>query len=137
MLMSNATPEARALHQAAQADLEAMLGEIDLQLDGLGDALRRRDLDAIESHAQHLHLALARAVDGFTLASRGGPVPLNLRTRLAVASGKVAAQRESLGRAMSALDRAIDVLMPREQAPVYGGRNSSSGWGRGAAAYNA
>jgi hypothetical protein len=137
MLMPHATPEARALHQAAQTDLEAMLGEIDRQLDGLGDALRRRDLGAIESHAQHLHLALARAVDGFTLASRGGPVPLNLRNRLAAASGKVAAQRESLGRAMSALDRAIDVLMPRDEAPVYGGRGAT-GWGvRGASAYNA
>jgi hypothetical protein len=135
--MSHAPPEARALHPAAPTDLEAMLGEIDRQLDGLGDALRRRDLGAIETHAQALHLALARAVDGFTHASRGGPVPLDLRSRLAVASGKVAAQRESLGRAMSALDRAIDVLMPRDEAPVYGGRSSGSAWGRGAAAYNA
>lgn len=129
MLMPHATPEARALHQAAQADLEAMLGEIDRHLDGMSEALRLRDLGAIENHAHHLHMALARAVDGFTLASRGGNLPLTLRSRLAVASGKVAAQRESLARATSALDRAIDVLMPRETAPVvYGGR--SGAWGR-------
>ncbi|HET7864461.1 MAG TPA: hypothetical protein VFL86_08650, partial [Burkholderiaceae bacterium] len=74
-------------------------------------------------------MALARAVDGFMLASRGGNLPLSLRSRLAVASGKVAAQRESLARATSALDRAIDVLMPRETPPaVYGSR--SGAWGR-------
>ncbi|HET7866562.1 MAG TPA: hypothetical protein VFL86_19345, partial [Burkholderiaceae bacterium] len=102
MLMPHATPEARALHQAAQADLEAMLGEIDRHLDGMSEALRLRDLDAIENHAHQLHMALARAVDGFMLASRGGNLPLSLRSRLAVASGKVAAQRESLARATSA-----------------------------------
>ena len=35
-----------------------------------------------------------------------------LRQRLALASGQVAAQRESLARASAALDRAIDVLLP-------------------------
>jgi hypothetical protein len=43
-----------------------------------------------------------------------------LRERLALAGGLVAAQRESLARATAALDRAIDVLMPRERpAAVY------------------
>ena len=52
-----------------------------------------------------------------------GPVPSALRTRLATASGQVAAQRESLARATAALDRAIDVLLPREPATLY------SSWG--------
>jgi hypothetical protein len=125
MLMPTAPHEARALQQAAQADLEAMLGEIDRHLEGLGEAMRKRDLSALEAHASQLHMALARAVDGFTLASRTGGVPLALRARLATASSKVAAHRESLARATSALDRAIDVLMPREPTPVYGGRNSA------------
>ena len=43
-------------------------------------------------------------------------MPPALRRRLASASGQVAAQRESLARATAALDRAIDVLLPREAA---------------------
>jgi hypothetical protein len=39
--------------------------------------------------------------------------------RLASASGQVAAQRESLARATAALDRAIDVLLPRDNAGLY------------------
>jgi len=44
------------------------------------------------------------------------------------ASGLVASQRESLARATAALDRAIDVLMPRSSpASVYGGGNADRG----------
>jgi hypothetical protein len=43
-------------------------------------------------------------------------VPPPLRERLKLASGLVASQRESLARATAALDRAIDVLMPRDRA---------------------
>jgi hypothetical protein len=54
-----------------------------------------------------------------------------LRNRLVKASGQVAAQRESLLRATVALDRAIDALMPRENAPVYGQRTTlASAYGR-------
>jgi hypothetical protein len=35
-----------------------------------------------------------------------------------LASGQVAAQRESLARASAALDRALDVLLPGPPAPV-------------------
>ena len=45
--------------------------------------------------------------------------PLALRDRLAQASGQVVAQRESLARATAALDRALDVLLPREGAGLY------------------
>ncbi|MDO9352411.1 MAG: hypothetical protein Q7T55_01865, partial [Solirubrobacteraceae bacterium] len=50
---------------------------------------------------------------------RRGTVPPALRHRLANTSGQVAAQRESLARAPAALDRAIDVLMPRESTALY------------------
>jgi hypothetical protein len=46
-------------------------------------------------------------------------VPPALRNRLANTSGQVAAQRESLARATAALDRAIDVLIPRENNSLY------------------
>jgi hypothetical protein len=46
-------------------------------------------------------------------------VPPALRERLAQASGQVVAQRESLARATAALDRALDVLLPREGTGLY------------------
>ena len=46
-------------------------------------------------------------------------MPAALRNRLASASGQVAAQRESLARATAALDRAIDVLLPRDSMALY------------------
>ena len=68
----------------------------------------------IDLHATELHRALASAVEHFARAARSGKIPPALRHRLASTSGKVAAQRESLARATAALDRAIDVLMPRD-----------------------
>jgi len=106
-------------------ELETTLGAVETQLASLGEALRSRDSDAIDLHATELHRSLARAVDHFTLAARNGPVPTPLRERLMMAGGLVAAQRESLARATAALDRAIDVLMPRERpAAVYSAMGS-------------
>jgi len=100
-------------------DLEALLGAVELRLVALGESLRKRDSIAIDVHAGELHGALARAVDRFAQAARSGNVSPNLRHRLAVASGQVAAQRESLARATAHLDRAIDVLLPRAPSALY------------------
>jgi hypothetical protein len=97
-------------------DLETTLAAVETQLAALGESLRANDSAAIDRHATELHRALARAVDHFTHAARSGPVPSPLRERLKLASGLVASQRESLARATAALDRAMDVLMPRERA---------------------
>jgi hypothetical protein len=110
--MSNPAPLRTA--PALGAELEQDLLTVELRLAALGEALRTRDAEAIDTHAGELHRALARAVDGFARAARGGSVPPELRQRLAKASGQVAAQRESLSRATAALDRAIDVLMPQD-----------------------
>lgn len=99
--------------------LEETLAAVELRLSALGDALRARDVEAIDRHSTELHVALANAVDQFTRAARQGTVPPLLRRRLASASGQVAAQRESLARATAALDRAIEVLMPREAPALY------------------
>ena len=99
--------------------LESALDDVEARLSALGEALRARDAAAIEGHATELHRALARAVDRFTAAARQGSVPPTLRRRLASASGQVAAQRESLARATAALDRAIDVLIPRDVPALY------------------
>ena len=104
---------------AGTPELEAALAAVEGRLAALADALRDRDPVAIERGAGELHRALELAVHRFGQAARRGPIPLPLRTRLASASALVAAQRESLARATAALDRAIDVLMPRDAAAVY------------------
>ncbi|MDT8999302.1 hypothetical protein RQP53_08500 [Paucibacter sp. APW11] len=100
-------------------ELEQPLLEVESCLNLLGEALVRRDSAAIEMQAAALHQALAQAIKAFGEAARAGNVPANLRHRLVLAGGRVAAQRESLARATAALDRAIDVLMPSESTGLY------------------
>ena len=104
---------------AADSELEARLADVETRLSALGNALRARDAAAIDLHAGELHRALSSAISHFSDAARSSRVPPALRTRLATASGQVAAQRESLARATAALDRAIDVLLPRDGMPLY------------------
>ncbi len=99
--------------------LEERLSAVESRLAALGNALRARDAAGIDLHASELHKALAGAVNHFADAARHGPVSPALRDRLVQASGQVAAQRESLARATAALDRAMDVLLPREGAALY------------------
>lgn len=115
----------------ADPALEEALGAVEARLAALGEALRRADGAAIESEATELHRALARAVDHFARAARSGPIPPPLRRRLAATSGLVAAQRESLARATAALDRAMDVLMPREPASLYSAQGAADRGPRG------
>lgn len=122
--MMHSRIELEALGHAAA--LEQPLKALEDQLVALGTALHRQDTAAIDAAAAALHVALAAAVEHFTHAARLGTLPAPLRQRLALASGQVAAQREALARATASLDRAIDVLLPRQaQAGVYG----ASGYG--------
>lgn len=107
------------------ADLEARLAQVEATLAALGTALRARDPSSIDRHAAELQVALAQAVEQFSKAARTGPVPPRLRSRLASASGQVAAQRESLARATAALDRAIDVLLPPSSGGLYSNLGSA------------
>jgi hypothetical protein len=116
---------------AAAGALERALAAVEARLAALGEALRARDAIAIDTQASELHRALAAAVDHFARAAKGGPIPLELRRRLASTSGLVAAQRESLARATAALDRAMDVLMPREAASVYSPHGAAERGSRG------
>ena len=104
---------------ADSPELEARLAAVESRLAALGNALRARDPVAIDLQASELHRALAAAVSHFSDAARNGKVPPALRERLAQASGQVVAQRESLARATAALDRALDVLLPREGTGLY------------------
>lgn len=116
----------------SSAELESVVATVEARLTALGDALRERDSAGIDLHATELHRALADAVEHFARAARSGSVPPALRMRLACASGKVAAQRESLARATAALDRAIDVLMPSDGA-IYSSLGGAERAARGGA----
>ena len=110
----NSNPSA-SLAAGAVAPLEACVAKIEAQLAALGEALRQRDALAIESEALALQRALASSFHRLSEAAQQGTgVPLPLRRRLALASGQIAAQRESLRRASAALDRAMDVLVPQD-----------------------
>ena len=116
--MSSTGPSTPSLPTGG-CELESALAAVEHRLGALGVALCVRDTVGIDTHATELHRALAMAVDRFAQAARRGSVPPDLRHRLASTSGQVAAQRESLARATAALDRAIDVLMPRDNAALY------------------
>ena len=120
-----------AVTEIADPALESALSAVERRLTSLGDALRAQDLSSIDLHATELHRALSNAVDHFSRAARSGPVPPALRRRLASAGGTVAAQRESLARATAALDRAIDVLLPREAPVLYGAQGGAERLTRG------
>lgn len=118
-------PPTPATTGAAGAELEATLSAVEIRLHALGVALLERNAADIELHSSELHRALARAVDHFAQAARHGALPAPLRQRLMRASSQVAAQRESFARATAALDRAIDVLLPRDAAAVYSPRGAA------------
>jgi len=103
----------------ADIHLEETLVAVEAHLTALGVALLEHNSPDIDIQATELHRALARAVDHFSRAARQGALPAPLRQRLMRASSQVAAQRESFARATAALDRAIDVLLPREAGSLY------------------
>jgi len=113
------------------SELEDALSAVEHWLAALGEALRERNSVAVDLHSTELHRALSRAVDQFSSAARNGGVPPPLRRRLADAGGQVAAQREALARATAALDRAIDVLMPRDTTVLYSSLGGTDRTSRG------
>jgi len=114
------------LHQAAPdtTELETALEGVELRLAALGHALAGPDPAAVESAADELRVAMRAAMESFAQVSRRGVMPPAIRQRLAMASGQVAAQREALFRATTALDQAIEILIPR---PDSGGVYSPQG----------
>lgn len=116
-------------------ELETALGAVELELAALGQALQAHDPTATETAANALHRALQRAVDRFGRQASPQGVPMPLRRRLAMAGGRVAAQREAVHRASSALDRAIDVLLPAPPQPIDLYAASGQGTRRGPSGY--
>jgi hypothetical protein len=128
-LTSSVVPLMSAAPSLDDRQLEPVVQAVEARLQALGQALLQRDSVAVEQCATDLHRALTDAVDAFRQAARNGAVAPALRQRLMSATGQVAAQRESLARATAALDRAMDVLMPRTQDVVYGNQGGSTTYG--------
>jgi hypothetical protein len=112
-------------------DLETTLTAVEARLSALGRALLERNSTDIDTHATELHRALSRAVEHSSEAARSGTLPPHMRQRLMRASSQVAAQRESFARATAALDRAIDVLLPRQASGLYSAFGASERSARG------
>ncbi len=103
---------------ALSVELEESIATLESRLQALGEALRVHRAEAVATEAAELHRALAAAVERLRHSARAGQLSPQLRQRLALASGQVAAQRESLARASAALDRALDVLLPSPDPQV-------------------
>jgi hypothetical protein len=113
-----ATPLPHGLHQAAPdtAALESALDVVELHIAALGRALAAQDPAATEAAGGELRTAMRGAMSHFAQVQRAGVMPPAIRHRLAMASGQIAAQREALFRATTALDQALDILLPRPEA---------------------
>ena len=120
------------LHQAAPdtGALELALASVEQSIAGLGHALTLNDSDAVEAAATELQATMRAAMERFAQVAKRGTMPPALRRRFAMASGQVAAQREALIRATTALDQALEILIPRPAAStsVYSAQGAT---GRG------
>jgi len=103
------------LHQAPPdtVELEAALTAVEQAIAMLGQSLTRNDAVAVEAAANDLQAAMRAAMTRFAQVAKRGTMPPVLRKRFALASGQVAAQREALFRATTALDQALEILIPR------------------------
>lgn len=110
--------------------LDAALARVETHLAALGDALGGHGADALAGQAAELQRALAAALPLLRRGAREGRLSPPLRERLALAAGRVAAQREALARAGAALDRGLELLLP---GAVSDSAYASAGTGRPAA----
>jgi hypothetical protein len=94
---------------------DAALETLESRLRALGEALSGHRAEAVAAEAAKLQRALAAAA-GPLRSARAGRLSPAQRQRLALASGQMAAQRESLARAGAAVDRALDRLLPHHPA---------------------
>jgi alkylation response protein AidB-like acyl-CoA dehydrogenase len=122
------------LHQSPPdtVELESALSVVEQAIATLGHTLTLQDPNAVEAAAGDLQVALRGAMERFAQVARRGTMPPALRRRLAMASGQVAAQREALFRATTALDQALDILIPQPEAAAsvysaYGSGNRGTG----------
>lgn len=91
-----------------------LLDELEAALSLVQQALTQRDAQQLELCSSQVQRLMARAL----AEAREQPLGAAERQRLAQAGALLAAQRQTLFRATTALDRAIDTLMPAEPSPA-------------------
>jgi hypothetical protein len=119
--------DARGAERASTAlppdasELETSLAAVELAIATLGETLATRDIAAVETASTGLHDAMRAAMNQFAQAARRGKLPAALRSRFAIANGRIAAQREALIRASALVEQNLEILLPRPmaQASVY------------------
>jgi hypothetical protein len=115
----------------APMTLEAAVALLEEHVAAMSRALVAQDGVAAEAAAVELRAGLRVAMAPFARAQREGALPPDLRRRLALAGGRISAQRDALARAAAALDQTLAVMLPAAEAPdVYsaqGGTARSSG----------
>jgi ribosomal protein S7 len=110
------SPSPRSTGGVGAGDLERAVTAVEQALAVMQEALQGNDATRVEAACDNLRQTLSCSVTVFREAARHQAVPAPMKRRLAGASARIAAQREALARATTALDRAIDVLLPQDQA---------------------
>lgn len=103
---------------AQSSPLPPLLDELEAALSLVQQALTQRDALQLELSTSQVQRLMASAL----ASARAQPLPAADRQRLAQAGARLAAQRQMLFRATTALDRALETLMPAEISPagIYG-----------------
>lgn len=112
----------------AQAlDLSAHVSDIEQCLSALDAALVAADTVAIEKVGQQLQRSLADSLAAFRHATHEGKVPISpeLRQRLVLAQSRITAQQALVHRSGAAIERTLNILLPKEESPTYGAPGQS------------
>ena len=127
------TDAARSDTVAQALDLFAHVTDIEQRLSDLDAALVAGDPAAIEQVGQQLQRSLADSLAAFRHAAHEGKSPISpeLKQRLVLAQARITAQQALVHRAGAAIERTLDILLPREASPTY----EAPGAGRVAKAY--
>lgn len=106
------------MNASTPSTLPPLLAELEATLSRVQQALSQRDAAQLEQQAAAVQRLMAAALK----QAQTPQVPMDaaLRRRLAACGAQMAAQRQALFRATSALDRAMEVLMPAEPTGLYG-----------------
>ena len=130
------TESARS-HPVNQAlDLSAHMADIEQRLADLDAALVSGDTAAVERVGQQLQRSLADSLAAFRHATHEGKLPLSqdMRQRLTLAQARIMGQQALAHRAGAAIERTLNILLPRDDAPTYGALGQSPA-ARAAGAY--
>lgn len=106
------------MNASTPSTLPPLLAELEATLTRVQQALSQRDAAQLEQQAAAVQRLMAAALS--QAQAPQAPMDAALRRRLAACGAQMAAQRQALFRATSALDRAIEVLMPAEPTGLYG-----------------